>query len=853
MKDKFLIKGMSCSSCASAIERELKKLNGIKKVDVNLLNNFMYVEYDKDIVSCVDIENKVKSIGYFAYIEEKEKKDEKKDFKIDENVEIKDMKKRVLFSFVFLFFLMYVSMGNMLGLYTFEFLKGYKMAVNFSFTQFLLTLPIMYINRNYYIKGFKALIKKNPNMDSLVALGSVSSVVFGIYVIYKLSFALGNGDFDILHRYYHSIYFESGAMILTLITFGKYLESLSKEKTNNSVKKLIDLSPKVAIVFKDGKEIKINAQDIQKGDIVIIKEGLSCAVDGEVVEGCGFFDTSSITGESEPVLKNVGDSVLTSSILKDGYVKVLAKKVKDETILSKIIELVEMANATKPKLAKLVDKVSYFFVPTVILISILTFLTWMFLGYRVDFSLEMAISVLVISCPCALGLATPVAIMVSTGKAARLGILVKSSESLEKLSKTSLIVFDKTGTLTKGKPFITNIISNSLKEEDIVKILCSLEKYSNHPIALSIVQYAKEKNIEPLEVLNFKNNLGLGISGDIDGKKYFLGNLKYILKQEKLDGKFLKYFKEFSNDGKTVVILKDEKEILALVALSDKIKESSKVMIDILKNMNIKTLMLTGDNEKVASNICKKLGIDSFYASLLPYDKEKIIKDLMKREKNVVMVGDGINDSPSLSLASVGISIKNATDIAIEASDIILMKDDMLDIINIINLSKKTIRNIKENLFWAFIYNIICIPIAFGILYIPFKIRLNAMIASFSMSLSSLFVILNALRLSRFKKIDILEKEKKEIKKDTEFKIINVENKIKKGDKKMKKKVIIDGMSCDHCKNRVEKEFNKINGVKAFVNLEEKSLTLEMEEEILDEKIKEIVENLDYTFVKILN
>lgn len=841
---------MSCSACASAIDKKVRKLKGVRDVSVNLLNNFMYVEYDEKIISSFDIEQNIKSIGYFA--KSTRKKD--KNSNIEENLEIKEMKKRVIFSFLFLALLMYVSMGNMFGLYTFKFLKGEKMALNFAFTQFLLTLPIMYINRKYYIQGFKALIKRNPNMDSLVSLGSFSSVIFGIYVIYKLSFALAFNDLEILHRYYHSIYFESAGMILTLITFGKYLESLSKEKTNNSVKKLMDLSPKKAIVFKNGKEIEINTEDIQKGDILIIKEGLSVPADGKIIEGYGFFDASSITGESLPVEKKEGDDVLTSFILKEGYVKVLAQKVKDETILSKIIELVERANSTKPKIAKLVDKVSFFFVPTVIIISILTFLTWMFLGYTVDFSLEMAISVLVISCPCALGLATPVAIMVSTGKAARLGILVKSSESLENLAKTSLIIFDKTGTLTKGKPSVTNIVSNSLEEKEVLKILYSLEKYSNHPIAISICEYAKEKNIEPLEVFDFKNKLGLGISGIVDNKKYFLGNLKYILEEESLNKEFLSYFEEFSNSGKTVIILSDEKNVLALVAVSDQIKESSKIMIDSLKNMNIKTLMLTGDNEKVARNISKKLGIDNFFASLLPEDKEKIIRDLMEKEKNVVMVGDGINDAPSLSLSSVGISIKNATDIAIEVSDVILMKDDMLDIINIINLSKRTIRNIKENLFWAFIYNIICIPIAFGVLYIPFKIRLTAMIASFSMSLSSLFVVLNALRLNRFRKMNSLEKFKKdkEKKEDIKFKIINTENKIKKGGVEMKKTVIIEGMSCDHCKARVEKAFNKIKGVKALVNLDEKFLILEMEDEILDEKIKEIVENLDYTFVKIL-
>lgn len=855
MKEKFNIEGMSCSACSSSIQKAVGNLKGVKDVTVNLLSNYMIVDYDEKIISSKDIENKVKSIGYIAICENNENHKDFKNFN-DEyyKKESYELKKRVIFSFIFLIFLMYVSMGYMFGFYTFDFLKGYKNAINFTFTQFLLTLPIMYINRKYYIRGFKALIKRNANMDSLVAISSMASVIFGIYVIYKLSFALRDYDYETLKRYYHNIYFESAGMILTLITFGKYLESISKNKTNDAVKKLMDLSAKKAIVIRNGKEIEIDVDKIEKNDILVVKQGFSVCADGKIIEGSGLFDTSSITGESFPLEKTVGDFVLASSILKEGYVKVLSQKVKDETVFSKIIKLVEQANNTKPKIAKIVDKVAYFFVPIVIMIAIITFLVWILLGRRFEFALEMAISVLVISCPCALGLATPVAIMVATGKSARLGILVKTSQSLESLKNVDVVVFDKTATLTEGKFTITNIISNNMEKRKLLEILYSLESKSQHPLAISICEYAKRENITTLDVSNFESKIGYGISGIIEGKKYFLGNLKYIVNDYNLPKEFYNYFKKFSLEAKSVMFLKNEEEILALIAIADKIKQTSKETIDILKSMNIKTIMLTGDNENVAKNISEKLNLDEFFHSLLPEDKQKIIKKLLSENKKVIMVGDGINDSPSLSLATVGISVRNGTDIAIESSDVVLISDDMKSIINLINLAKKTIRNIKENLFWAFIYNILLIPLAAGVLYIPFKIRLNPMIASFSMSLSSLFVVLNALRLNRFKGLDMKKDKQKEDKfENVEFKKINIKEKIKKEGVNMKKIVIIEGMMCDHCKKRIEKEFYKLEDVvDAKVDLEKKSLTLESKNEISDEKIKEIIKNLDYKFIKFI-
>lgn len=853
MKNKFDVSGMSCSACSSAVERAVRKLDGVEDVSVNLLSNSMQVDFDESKVSSDEIEKAVDKAGYSATLKnDKNTKSKNVDKEDLAEKEIKNMKFRLVVSFAFLIPLMYVAMGHMVNFPLPKFLLGHEMAVNFAFTQFLLVLPIMYVNRKYYINGFKSLYRKNPNMDSLIAIGSSSAIVFGIYVIYKLSFALGMNDHALLHRYYHNLYFESGGMILALITFGKYLETLSKGKTKDSVKKLMDLSPKTAIVVRDEKELEINVEEVVKGDILIIKPGSRVPVDGKIIEGFGMFDTSSITGESIPQEKNVSDNLLTSSILKQGNVKMIAEKVGDETTLSQIINLVEIANETKPKIAKLADKIAGIFVPSVIFISLVTFLVWIFVGKEFEFALEMAISVLVISCPCALGLATPVAIMVSTGKGAREGLLIKSSEALENLDKINVVVFDKTGTLTEGKPVVTDIVSNGMNEDDFLEILYSLESKSEHPLGLAVCEYAKSKNIKLLNVTDFINKLGLGVEGIINGKKYYLGNLKYIANGNKLQNELNSYFEEFSSQGKTVIFLKNDDCILGFVAIADKIKESSKNAINHLKNMNIQSIMLTGDNERVAKNISEKLNLDGYFSGLLPQDKEKIIKNMISENKKVAMVGDGINDSPALAGANVGIAVGNGTDIAIEAADVVLIKNDITDVVNLINLSKKTIRNIKENLFWAFIYNILCIPLAMGVFYIPFKIALSPMIGSVAMSFSSIFVVLNALRLNKFRKMDSLKVTEKVAFKleKVEFKKINIER-IESEVIKMKKVLIIEGMMCGHCKKRVEDSFNKIEGISAVVNLDEKSCTLEMTKEFSNEELKEIVENAGYELLEV--
>lgn len=861
MKEKFDVGGMSCAACSAAVEREVKGLDGVDEVSVNLLANSMNVSYDENKLSSVKIEEAVAKAGYTAHRKgEKTKSTSNKEIDLGEK-EIKNMKSRLFISFSFLIPLMYVAMAHMFNLPELGFLKGHNNAVSFAFTQFLLVLPIAYVNRKYYINGFKSLYRRNPNMDSLIAMGSTAAIVFGIYVIYKLSYALGIGDIDIIHKYYHNLYFESGGMILTLITLGKYFESLSKGKTKDSVKKLMDLSPKTAIIEVDGKEVEIATDEIKKGDILVIKPGARVAVDGKIIEGFAMFDTSAITGESLAVEKIVGDNLLTSSILKQGSVRMVAEKVGEETTLSQIINLVEEANATKPQIAKLADKIAGIFVPSVIGIALVVFIAWILLGKEFEFALEMAISVLVISCPCALGLATPVAIMVSTGKGAREGLLIKSSEALENLDKVDTVVFDKTGTLTEGRPVVTDLISTFMDKGELLDLFYSLESKSEHPLASAICDYSKKEKANMLKLDSFINKIGLGIKGEIRGITYTCGNLKMLEEKTELGEDIKEVYEKLSAEGKTVVFLSKENTLLGLCAMQDKIKDTSLNAIKHLKEKNIKTVMLTGDNKRVARTIANRLALDEFYAEMFPQDKERIVRELINKGRHVAMVGDGINDSPALAGANVGIAVASGTDIAIEAADVVLIKNDMTDIVNLINLAKKTIVNIKENLFWAFIYNILCIPLAAGVFYKPFGLALNPMIGSLAMSFSSVFVVSNALRINNFRKLDSLKKRdqrNEEILNEVNFSVF--ENKIKsnsininkeKGDFRMKKTMIIEGMMCGHCKARVEKILNELEGIKALVNLEEKFAEIEMTKEYSNDELKKIVEEAGYQVLEV--
>lgn len=698
---------------------------------------------------------------------------------------------------------------------------GTKNALVFAFTQLLLLLPILYVNRNYFIVGFKRLIKKAPNMDTLIAIGCSASILYGIFAIYMIINGILNLKMDIVETYMHDMYFESAGTILTLITLGKYLEEKSKGKTSEAIRKLINLVPKKAIVIRNGREVETEIENIAKNEIILIKPGASIPVDGIIIEGNSYIDQSSITGESIPVEKNVGESVISGTINKNGALKIKATKVGEDTTISQIIKLVEEASNSKAPISKLADKVSGIFVPVVIVIAVFATTFWLIKGESIEFALSIGIAVLVISCPCALGLATPVAIMVGTGKGAQNGILIKSAESLEVLHLIDTVVLDKTGTITEGKPKVTDIIGG----ENLLKIAGSLERKSEHPLAEAIIEQTKLKNIELIDITEFTSTTGRGVTGIIEGERYYGGNLKF-LEENNIDiGNFIEKGNKLLKQGKTVLYFSNSTEVIGIVAVADIIKSTSNNAIKELKKRKIKVVMVTGDNKIVAESIGNKLAIDEVISEALPQEKEKEVSKLQKEGRKVAFVGDGINDSPALVKADVGLAIGSGTDIAIESADIVLMKNNLLDVIKAIDLSKAVIKNIKINLFWAFFYNSIGIPISAGILYQNLGIKLNPMLGAAAMSLSSVCVVTNALRLRNFK-----------VKYDEE-------------ELMMKQKVIsIEGMQCNHCKMSVEKALNLIEGVvKVDVNLSNKTATIDYEKEISDNKIKEVIEEAGFT------
>ena len=772
----------------------------------------MTVEFDENILSVEEIMKTIENIGYGASLHENKTNKKSKENVKNEQVydDIKNMKHRLIISIIFWIPLMYVAMFHMFkdwfGIPIPSFIEntfhGTKNSLIFAFTQFLLLLPIMYVNRNYYISGFKKLFKKMPNMDSLIAIGSGAAFIYGIIAIYMIGYGLGHNNIDLVEKYSQDIYFESAGTILTLITVGKYLEAKSKGKTSDAISKLINLAPKTVTVLRNEKEVKIDIEEVVKGDIVLVKPGEKIGVDGIVIEGEGYIDESSITGESIPVYKKNNDNLISGTINKNGYIKMKASKVGDDTTLSQIIKLVEEASNSKAPISKIADKVSSIFVPVVIFIAVLAFLIWIIAGYSFEFALSIGIAVLVISCPCALGLATPVAIMVGTGKGAENGILFKSAESLETLHLVDTVVFDKTGTITKGDISVTDIYS-LIDEKELLKIAGSIEKSSEHPLGEAIVKKAKEENIKLEDSKEFESISGRGVKGKINNKTYFAGNLNFM-KENNIEVKgVIEKAEEFLNNGKTVLYFAEEERIIGIIAVSDIIKETSLKAVQELKKKNIEVIMITGDNHLVAKSIGKQVGIDRIISEVLPQDKEKEIAKLQSKGRKVVFVGDGINDSPALARSDVGFGIGSGTDIAIESADCIIMKDNLLDVVTAIQLSKSVIRNIKMNLFWAFFYNTIGIPIAAGVLYPAFGITLNPMIGAACMSLSSVCVVTNALRLRGFKphfqnecnlseNCNINFKENKE-----EF-------------NKMEKTIKIEGMMCNHCKMAVTKALENI-------------------------------------------
>ena len=710
------ITGMSCSACSSRIEKMVNKLECVKKAEVNLLTNSMVVDID-DKKNLDIVIKTVEKLGYGASLQKKIKKEEKQ-----------ESKAKLITSFILLIMLMYVSMGSMLSLPMPEVIQN-NPQIN-AILQLALTIPILILHRHYFINGFKNLIHLSPNMDSLIAIGGGAAFVYGIFAIYKIL----TGD---LH-YSHQLYFESSAMIVTLISLGKYLEGRAKHKTTNAINQLIDLSPEKATVLRDGKEEQILTKDVKVGDIVVIKPGEKIPVDGLVIEGTSYVDQSAITGESMEVKKEIGDEVMTASINQNGSIKIEAKKVGEDTTLAQIIKLVENASASKAPIGKLADKVSGIFVPIVIAIALIATIIWLIVGKDFEFALSIGIAVLVISCPCALGLATPVSIMVGTGKGAENGILIKSAESLENAHKIDTIILDKTGTITEGKAKVKNIKSKKMSEEELLQIVASIEKTSEHVIAKTILQYYEG---EILKVQNFEAIPGKGVKADIQGTTYFVGNEKLMQENE--------VHIEKEDIAQTILYVSTKQEFLGYITIEDSIKKDSKQAIEELKKMHIHPIMLTGDNKQVAERIAKEVGIETVIAEVLPQDKERVVREEQEKGRNVAMVGDGINDSPALARANVGIAIGAGTDIAIETADIVLIKNSILDVVKAIRLSKQTIKNIKMSLFWAFIYNIIGIPIAAGILEPAFGFTLNPMIAAACMSLSSVSVVCNALRLRK--------------------------------------------------------------------------------------------------------
>ena len=817
---------MTCSACSAHVEKSVKKLDGVKSVNVNLLQNNMHVDFDETAVSVDDIINAVVSGGYGASVAGK--KQEKTDNKIDN--EISNMKFRLIVSLVCLVPLMYISMGHMWGWPFLSVFHGAENGITFALTQMLLTLPIMYVNRKYYITGFKTLFHGAPNMDSLIAIGSGAAFVYGIIAIYCIGYGLGHGDREFAHSYMMNLYFESAAMILALITLGKFLESRAKGKTSQAIEKLIDLSPKTAVVIRDGKEVTVGVDDVQIGEIVVVKAGQSVPLDGVIVEGNGAIDESAITGESIAVEKNVGDKVIGATINKSVYFKFKVEKVGEDTALSQIIHLVEEASASKAPIAKLADKVSGIFVPVVISIAVITIIVWLLLSKGVSFALSMGISVLVISCPCALGLATPTAIMVGTGKGAQYGILTKSAESLETAHQVDTVVLDKTGTITEGKPSVTDIAPVGISDKELLQIAASIEYLSEHPLAKAIVE--KADGLEFSDVADFEQIVGQGVKGNVDGKKVLAGNYK-MMRENNIE---VSEDEIFANDGKTSLYFAVDNKFVGIIAVADTIKETSRQAIEDMRNMGLDVIMLTGDNAVTANAIKNKLPLSSAVAEVLPSDKEEEVRKLQQSGHKVAMVGDGINDAPALTRADVGIAIGAGTDIAIESADIVLMKSDLQDVVTSIELSHSVIKNIKENLFWAFFYNALGIPIAAGVLYGIAGLKLNPMIAALAMSFSSVFVVSNALRLRFFKpKCNNIKTVKNE-----------------KENKTMTKTIKINGMMCSHCTGRVGEVLNAIDGVSAEVSLDNGGqAVVTLAKDVSDDVLKKAVVDAGYEVVGI--
>ena len=870
MREKYDVTGMSCAACSARVEKCVASLPGMEEVSVNLLKNSMAVRYDADALSSRDIISAVEKAGYGAALQEERKSAGKAGPSPVELAkrEYEHMRMRILWSFVFTIPLLYLSMGHMLGFPLPGVFLGVENTMTFALTQFFLLLPVMFINFKYYHLGFKSLLHRAPNMDSLIALGSGASVAYGIYALYKISWGLGHGDLQMVASFGHDLYFEGAGTILTLITLGKFFEARAKGKTSDAIDRLLNLTPKTATVIREAKEKLIPVEEVIKGDVLVVKAGESVPVDGVILQGHCSVDESAITGESIPVDKQRGDRVIGATINTSGYFQMQATQVGDETALAQIIRLVDEATSSKAPIAKLADKVAGVFVPVVILVALAAAAVWLLLGAGLEFALTIAVSVLVVSCPCALGLATPTAIMVGTGRGAANGILIKSAEALEIAHSVDTVVLDKTGTVTMGKPVVTELFcAGGISEKDLLQAAGSLEKLSEHPLAKAVVAYAVQKDMEFSPVESFEQLPGQGLRGFIDGKEYLAGNKK-LMEAFSVEAEALDLLQEqVAGEGKTPLFFARGGRLLGMIAVADVIKPTSREAVQALKEMGIQVIMLTGDHEKTAEAIRRQAGIDQVIAQVLPQDKERKIRTLQQEGKKVAMVGDGINDAPALARADVGIAIGAGTDVAMESADIVLMKNDLLDVAAAVELSRATIRNIKENLFWAFFYNIICIPIAAGCFYEAFGLKMNPMVAALAMSFSSVFVVTNALRLRFFRPkrkaagLSRPEKEgeaaytahekhqnktKDQIEKNDQREK-NQKSHEEKGGSMMKREMSVEGMMCQNCVKHVTKALSGVPGVEdVSVSLEGKNAVVEAPDSVTDETLKAAVEEEGY-------
>lgn len=889
VKERYDVEGMTCAACENAVTRAVAKLDGVKEVRVSLMTNAMDVAYDGQKVNARQIEKAVQDAGYDAHpkLKNSARAAGKSSAQPEQSPfakQAEDMRQRLRISVPFLLALLYVAMGPMIALPLPKALSGMEGSASFALLQFLLVLPIAFVNRVYFIHGFRSLWKRQPNMDSLIAVGAAAGLIYGVFALFQISYGMGFGDAKRIMQYRHDLYFEGAGTILTLITLGKYWEVKSKLKTTGSLRALMDLQPKTARVVRNGVETIVGIEEVEKGDILSVRPGERIALDGVVVEGRSSVDESAITGESIPVEKGVGDKVTGATMNKVGAFRFRATAVGEETTLAKIIELVEEAQATKAPMQALADKIAGIFVPVVIGISILTLAVWLLVGQPFTFALRLAICVLVISCPCALGLATPVVVMVATGKAAENGLLIKSAEALEILHEAKILALDKTGTITEGHPHVTDIlVAENWDTETILQLAGSLEKDSEQPLAEAIVQAAKQKDIPLLAVEDFEAVPGRGVKGKVtkEEKTYALaaGNRRFMNEEGIAIDALQNEAESLAEQGKTPIYFAADGVVIAILAAADVIKNTSRKALHALQERGIMPVMLTGDNEKTARAIANDLGIDRYVAGILPQDKERYVREWQEDGKvKVGMVGDGINDAPALVRANVGIAIGAGTDVAVDSADMVLVRSDLQDVVSAVDLSAKTKKKIQENLFWAFFYNVICIPLAAGVFYPAFGITLNPMIAAAAMSLSSVFVMTNALTLRRFRviheeKYTAAEKNPERIAIRSLMATIgynNIETKLgdafkgrsagqhveemhneKESEESMKKVLHIEGMSCAHCQKHVSDALNALDGVQATVDLENAKADVEITGSVSDDTLKKAVTDAGYTVTSI--